>query len=66
MMEATGYYWIKCDIDGCGKKWRLAVERDGNIYFPMEDFEPFEDCGIEGYREECPEHEIRSFGPPQE
>ena len=34
--------FIWCDIDGCGKKWRLAVSRemdDGEdgLYFPMTD-----------------------------
>ena len=32
-------FWIWCDIDGQGKKWRLAVERGDNLYFPVEDFE---------------------------
>jgi hypothetical protein len=32
--------WIWCDIDGSGRCWRLAVERDdGMVYFPVEDFE---------------------------
>ena len=31
-------YWIKCDIDGNGRSWRLAVERDGTVYFVEEDF----------------------------
>ena len=67
-METTGYYWIKCDIDGCRKKWRLAVERDRKLYFPKEDFEPFadDDAGIEVYHEEFPDHEIRSFEPPED
>lgn len=48
-------YWIKCDIDGRGEKWRLAVETEGDEYgtmytFPTDDF--FED-----YRETYEEHE---------
>ena len=65
-MIAIGYYWIKCDIDGCGKKWRLAIERDGNIYFPMEDFAPLEDAGIEVYASEFPDHKIRAFDVPED
>ena len=42
--------FIWCDIDGRGKKWRLAVSRemdDGEdgLYFPIEDFEDL----AEGY-----------------
>jgi|GEM_PF-5671487 len=40
--------WIRVDIDGTGKRWRLAVERDDALYFPVEDFEDlaanYEDC----------------------
>ncbi len=42
--------WIKCDIDGCGKKWRLAVvrkldfsEEGPMVYFPIEDYEDYPD-----------------------
>ena len=44
-------WWIYCDIDGRGKKWRLAVRRtiedyakmvDG-LYFPVEDFEDYDE-----------------------
>jgi len=31
--------WIWCDIDGLGRYWRLAVEREEMLYFPEEDFE---------------------------
>ena len=42
--------FVWCDIDGRGKKWRLAVSRemdDGEdgLYFPIEDFEDL----AEGY-----------------
>lgn len=45
-----------CDIDGSGKKWRLAVSRqmdDGEdgIYFPVEDFHDYID-GYEDYPQE--------------
>ena len=42
--------FIKVDIDGTGKKWRLAVLREQGtmFYFPEEDFEDF----IENY-EDC-------------
>jgi predicted RNA-binding Zn-ribbon protein involved in translation (DUF1610 family) len=42
--------FIKVDIDGAGKKWRLAVlrEQGTTFYFPKEDFEDFvenyDDC----------------------
>jgi len=47
-------YWIKCDIDGRGEKWRLAIEREGGYfneddepvpeyYFPFDDFEEFQE-----------------------
>lgn len=42
--------FIKVDIDGTGKKWRLAVlrEQGTTFYFPEEDFEDlvenYEDC----------------------
>jgi len=32
-------WWIWCDLDGSGRHWRLAVERDDMLYFPVEDFE---------------------------
>jgi len=33
-------YFIFCDIDGDGRRWRLVVEREDNmLYFPEEDFE---------------------------
>ena len=41
---SSNAYFVWCDIDGRGKKWRLAVSRemdDGEdgLYFPIEDFE---------------------------
>ncbi len=41
--------WIKIDIDGSGRRWRLAVRRvsefDGEemLVFPLEDFEDYWD-----------------------
>lgn len=44
-------WWIWCDIDGRGKKWRLAIPRmiedyagqvDG-LYFPVEDHEDYDE-----------------------
>lgn len=52
----SGAWWIRCDIDGSGTRWRLAVERGGEIYFPMEDFG--EEMTIEQYREEFPHNEM--------
>ena len=45
-------HFIWCDIDGSGKRWRLAVPRemdDGEdgVYFPLEDFEDI----AEGYED---------------
>lgn len=32
-------YWIYCDIDGTGKKWRFALEKDEDMFhFWREDF----------------------------
>ena len=47
---SSNAYFVWCDIDGRGKKWRLAVSRemdDGEdgLYFPIEDFEDL----AEGY-----------------
>ena len=38
-------WWIYCDLDGNGDKWRLAIPRGGHdmIYFPVEDFEDLAD-----------------------
>lgn len=55
-LSASGAWWIHCDIDGSGARWRLAVERGGEIYFPMEDFG--EEMTIEQYREEFPKNEM--------
>lgn len=53
--------WIYCDIDGCGEKWRLAISRQGVYntesgvywYFPVEDFEDFQDNYSECKRLPC-------------
>jgi len=39
--------WIKTDIDGNGERWLLCFERDGELVFPIEEFE--DDC--ENYTE---------------
>lgn len=31
--------WIKCDLDGYGPEWRLAVSRGGDWHFPTLDFD---------------------------
>ena len=50
-------WWIYCDLDGKGDKWRLAIPRvmlgkavrhadapeDDMLYFPVEDFEDLAD-----------------------
>jgi len=55
-VSASGAWWIHCDIDGSGARWRLAVDRGGEIYFPMEDFG--EEMTIEEYREAFPKNEL--------
>ena len=54
--SASGAWWIHCDIDGSGARWRLAVDRGGEIYFPMEDFG--EEMTIEEYRSAFPKNEM--------
>src|SRR4249920_3215725 len=49
---SSGAAFIWCDIDGHGKKWRLAVPRvddegEDSLYFPIEDFEDI----AEGYQD---------------
>lgn len=39
-------FWIKCDIDGQGQKWRFAYNRGEKLYFVEEDFED----SAEGYQ----------------
>jgi len=34
--------WIKTDIDGDGERWLLCFERNGELVFPIEEFE--DDC----------------------
>lgn len=55
-------YWIKCDIDGAGRMWRLAVEREGSVYFVEEDFA--EEMTLDEYREEFPNNSIAPVAPP--
>lgn len=55
-LSESGAWWIHCDLDGSGARWRLAVERGGEIYFPMEDFG--EEMTIGEYREEFPKNEM--------
>lgn len=41
MREIRGearYLWVFCDIDGKGEKFRLAIENNGFLFFPVEDF----------------------------
>ena len=47
--------WIKVDIDGTGKRWRLAVLREQGTmyYFPEEEFDDY----VENY-EDCKQREI--------
>lgn len=40
-MKADSPFWIKVDIDGRGKHWRLAIRRGAMIYFPERDFEDY-------------------------
>ncbi len=60
--------WIKCDIDGAGRKWRLAVERtsftsgSAEVYFVEEDHA--EEMTLAEYREEFPKNEIVEITPP--
>ena len=61
-VSASGAWWIHCDIDGSGARWRLAVERGGEVYFPMEDFG--EEMTVEQYREEFPLNEMTPAGLP--
>ncbi|MBW1728970.1 MAG: hypothetical protein JRJ62_15690 [Deltaproteobacteria bacterium] len=51
-MACSDPKWIKVDIDGNGERWLLCFERDGQLIFPMEEFE--DDC--ENYTKEisCP------------
>ena len=56
-------YWINCDIDGAGRRWRIAVERDGpEVYFPIEDFG--EEMSIAEYREEFPGTDVETVAGP--
>lgn len=45
MKTPKGPFWIFCDIDGNGDKWRIAfIRHDGEypmIVYPMDDFEDF-------------------------
>jgi hypothetical protein len=40
--------WVKADIDGNGERWLLCFERDGELVFPLDEFE--DDC--ENYTKE--------------
>ena len=55
-------YWIKCNLDGDGRKWRLAVARGNEVFFPGEDYA--EEMTIEEYLEEFPGVEIRAIERP--
>jgi hypothetical protein len=56
-------YWIWCDIDGSGKRWRLVADRGTTLYFVAEDFE--EEGGIDDYREDRPGTPIDPCPPPK-
>lgn len=47
-------WWIHCDIDGSGNRWRLAVDRGYEVYFPIEDFS--EEMPAGKYRVEFPKN----------
>lgn len=34
-----GYWFINCDIDGTGKRWRLARRKGSTMDFVTEDFQ---------------------------
>lgn len=35
-------FWLWCDIDGHGKRWRLAIELDDEqIAFPQDNFDDY-------------------------
>lgn len=63
MSEPTNTYWIWCDLDGFGKRWRLAVDRGNELYFPVEDFT--ESGGIEDFRIDRPDYPIDPCRAPQ-
>ena len=54
-MRIRKAYWIKCDIDGHGERWRIAVESQDRYgegedeiretyFFPIDDFEDSREC----------------------
>jgi len=50
-------YWIKCDLDGRGEKWELAVEingdEDGEMYsFPFVEFEDYQENYEDHFKKE--------------
>jgi len=73
MKRETRQAWIFCDIDGTGKRWRLAVERENQspgsdemweTYFPHADFaEPF---GFDAWKEEHSQVGFREFDTPED
>jgi len=50
----TNAYWIRCDINGRGERWQLAVESVGDEYGEMY---LFMESGFEDYRANFEEHE---------
>ena len=54
-----GMFWIECDIDGAGPRWRLAHWRGGEIAFPTEGFSD----AAEGYAA-CPRQPVVPPGTP--
>jgi len=51
--------WIKANIDGNGERWLLCFERDGELVFPIEEFE--DNC--ENYTKEisCPVYDPKQL-----
>lgn len=56
-------WWIHCDMAGTGKRWRLAVDLGGEVYFPVEDF--CEAMSIEEYRAKFPQNTMIEARPPR-
>jgi hypothetical protein len=62
--QSTRAWWVHCDIDGAGRKWRLMVERTDGVYFPVEDFG--EEMTMDEYRETFPDNTVVPCQPPSQ
>ena len=51
--------WIKADIDGNGERWLLCFERDGELVFPIEEFE--DDCENYTKKNSCPVYDPKQL-----